>query len=651
MCKLELGNHPTVKLKSINGQREIDPIYISETVKLRNYLIKKNYLSRVVFYEFDKEVIYLLIKNYQKPVEHYVDECGIFQPLAQRVLGGHSDKYDYNFFICRLYGFSEVNLRLAHALDKSPEMIWYNIDQQHALDFEFRHTVGNENFDIKTFKEAHKLVVTENGVDEDNVVYKEIEKWIKKADKQSVMNWNQVANNQTEDFKFIKDSVNKPFMVECTFGKQKVITNKTQKINDNPFSWGDWQKVRNQLTNNDELYQTVFTKDGNLNWFVAKIKENTFWYKTDAFIKRQYFATNAQPADKTIYAGEVECAYFKFLLTFLNDDGKIDMKTYGLTKLQSDLTKDGLLYPSLDTVLNIWDKLNKYYQSDTEIVKDELNKLRHYFLNYFNGITMTASKPKGLCAKINRRLAEKAKHYADTISSDKKQPLNVKDQRITKYENSIWFIKNSIILYHKFHEKCAFSLFGITESYLKFYLEHFKNGWFDDTAMKSMVLGVPVGTAGRWDTINGHHNKLVIETEKFLTENKTTTNIGLRRKHNQLWESAKDEVLNNIVYDGYYFCPLENKMLDEANTDLGHDLLKRWGREAKLETTFIQGTKTNRTWNKGNFPKPADYFDGVLKTYENMMSNPQNVEQDVMMSVVTSKPVVERVIEKYKQLK
>ena len=193
-----------------------------------------------------------------------------------------------------------------------------------------------------------------------------------------------------------------------------------------------------------------FTKDGVLEYFLSKVKRNSFFYrdKEEAFIKRQYFATNAQPSDKVIYNGEVECAYFKFLLTFLDSDGKVDMKTYGLTKLQSDLTKDGLLYPNLDTVINIWDKLNEYYQSDKEIVKDELNTLRNYFLDYFESMTNMASKPQGLCAEINRKLAAKAKHYADTISSDNKQPLNVKDQRLTKFENSVWFIKNCVILYH-----------------------------------------------------------------------------------------------------------------------------------------------------------------------------------------------------------
>tara|TARA_R100000005_G_C4903857_1_gene144761 strand:- start:123 stop:695 length:573 start_codon:yes stop_codon:yes gene_type:complete len=190
----------------------------------------------------------------------------------------------------------------------------------------------------------------------------------------------------------------------------------------------------------------------------------------------------------------------------------------------------------------------------------------------------------------------------------------------------------------------------MTEAYLKFYQAHFNNGWFSDKAMVDMVKGVSTGTAGRYPTINSHHTKLVNETEKLLKEKKTTTDPGLRRQHNQLWESAKDEVLTDVEYNGYYFCPKEGKMLDETNTDLGHDLLKKWGREAKLETTFIQGRKENRKWNKGNFPKPADYLDGVLKTYQNMMSNPQNVEQEVMMKILPCIPVIEKVIEKYKQL-
>ena len=647
MCVLKLGNHPTVKL--VNNQ--VDPKWIKETKKLRNYLKDKK-LCRVVFYEFDKDVIYKLMSNYEEPVTNHIDEVGIFQPLSQRVIGGHSTSYDYNFYICRLYGFSEVNLRLAHDLDKDYEMIWYNIDQQHALFNEMNHTIENQSFNIEEFKEAHKKVVTENGIKKDSTIFQEINKWVKKAEKQNVMNWSQVTDNQTGDFEFIKKSAAKPFMVECTFGNTNVITNKTQKINDNPFGWGDWQKLRNQLTNNDDLYQAVFTDYGNLKYFLGKVKDNTFFYKSkeEAFIKRQYFATNAQPADKSIYNGEVECAYFKFLLTFLDSDGKIDMKTYGLTKQQSELTKDGLLYPSLDTVINIWNKLDKYYKSNKENVKDELDTLRNYFLEYFEQITMTASKSKGLCAQINRRLAEKAKHYAETLSSDKKQPLNVKDQRLTKFENAIWFIKNSVILYHKFHEKCSFSLYGMTEAYLKYYKKHFDNGWFSDAAMTMMVKGVSTGTAGRYPTISSHHTKLVNETEKFLREKKTTTDLGLRRQHNQLWELSKDEVLEDVTYPGYYYCPKENKWLDESNSDLGHDLLKKWGREATLENTFIQGRKENRKWNKGNFPKPADYFDGILKTYQNMINNPMSVDRRALTAAMTCEPVIEKVIEKYNQL-
>ena len=51
MCELKLGNHPTVKL--IDNQ--IDPEWIKETKELRNYL-KDNNLSRVIFYQFDKDV-------------------------------------------------------------------------------------------------------------------------------------------------------------------------------------------------------------------------------------------------------------------------------------------------------------------------------------------------------------------------------------------------------------------------------------------------------------------------------------------------------------------------------------------------------------------------------------------------------------------
>ena len=81
--------------------------------------------------------------------------------------------------------------------------------------------------------------------------------------------------------------------------------------------------------------------------------------------------------------------------------------------------------------------------------------------------------------------------------------------------------------------------------------------------------------------------------------------------------------------------------------------LKKHGKNAQElinSMKFIQGRKENRKWNKGNFPKPADYLDGVLKTYQHMMINPQNIEEEVLMKILPCIPVIKKVIEKYEQL-
>ena len=83
--------------------------------------------------------------------------------------------------------------------------------------------------------------------------------------------------------------MSKPLMVEFTYTYNRPATNKTQKINLNPYGWGDYQCLRNQLTHNEELYNAVFTKEGKLDYFIKEAKNNNF-FSTDqkTFIKRQY---------------------------------------------------------------------------------------------------------------------------------------------------------------------------------------------------------------------------------------------------------------------------------------------------------------------------------------------------------------------------
>ena len=66
-----------------------------------------------------------------------------------------------------------------------------------------------------------------------------------------------------------------------------------------------------------------------------------------------------------------------------------------------------------------------------------------------------------------------------------------------------------------------------------------------------------------------------------------------------------------------------------------------------METIFIQNRKMNRTFNKGNFPSPKNYYVNILNSYDNAISGRENVEQENLSSMIESKKVLEKVVEIY----
>jgi len=218
--------------------------------------------------------------------------------------------------------------------------------------YEYKHIHQDKSINLDDFKKALKDVVNENGTSKDNPILKEIKEWIKKADKIDEMKWSQVENS--DKFPLLKQKMKEPLMVEFTYTNNQPATNKTQKINDNPYGWGDYHKLRNQLSHNENLYEVVFTQDGNnLEYFYSHSLNNIFFGKDGRFVKKQYFATNAQPSNQE-YHGEIEAAFLKLLMIFIDDKGKINFENDGIVKSDLKLIKDGSMYNNLEFYIEKW---------------------------------------------------------------------------------------------------------------------------------------------------------------------------------------------------------------------------------------------------------------------------------------------------------
>ena len=624
-----------------------DGLWIQESTAFRNHLIENN-TSDVVFLSFEKEALYHLFRKYDVVPIALIDEVGTSAPLSQRVIGAHGEGYDNNFLICRGLGYSVINLRLSHILDKPYVNRFYCNDQQHAFMYEYNHINLKKPIDMVDFKKALKSVISENGTPEDNPILLEMQNWIEKAEENGVMDWSQVEDS--DKFPLLKKQMEKPMVVEFTYTYNRAATNKTQKINDNPYGWGDYQCLRNQLTHNEELYEVVFTKDGKLDYFIKEAKNNIFFSNDQkTFIKRQYFATNAQP-DRQEYNGEIEAAFLKLLISFIDDNGNINFGIDGITKLDFSLIKDGSMYCNLENYSDKWDKLNEQLMNEetAEETKQNIEKLRDYFFEYLKGITPLAKgKGKGVHT-LNQHFSTTAKEYGKHQNGNDKAVLNIKDMRLTKLENALWVMKNSIILSELYTEKTAQPLSSISADYINTFKLNIDDLLDLKTQRALDVAGS--GSVNRWEYLSLWNNKIFKILSTNLKGKKVVTDPALRKKHNDLFNRAKarTKIGRFLNLDGYYFCPVQNKMLDETNTDLGHDLLKKFGRKANMETTFIQNRSKNREYNKGNFPSPENYYVNILNTYDNALNNKEYVDSDTAALMEVSKTIISEVIGIYK---
>ena len=618
--------------------------FIEEIKKVRKYLTSNGNMSAIYQVPIEKELLVSWMANYRKPAKNYTDEIGIHMPLAQRVIGAHSPEYDLNFFICRLYGMSEINLRLSQILDMNYAIKFFCNDQQHATDFEINMTHHFKTLDVKLFEAAHDEVVLENGINDLNPINKEITKWIKVTKKRdNLVSWTTVLNDDNNNYDLILKNSKKPLMVEITFGTTKVTTNKTQKINDNPYGWGDWQKVRNQLTNNADLYETLYTLDDNISYFDKQVKSNQFFTDNDGkFVRAQFFATNGQP-DK-VNNGEAQEMFFKFILSFLDENKNIKFDC-NMEKKDVVVIRDGDKYPKhLENLINKWDGLNKNLKAN----KDEILVLRNLFFTFFtNAYSQGRLKNSSMSLKINQLLNSKSKHYAEHISKENKGSTNTKDLKLTKLENALWVMKNCVILFHKHNEKTSMSFSDIIQNYLDLMYSYLENN-LDDTQLEKLsdVKRYPTSASGRFPFNLEMHNYVVSKMKDILKKTKTTTDSSLKEKHNNLFREAR----SRIPYDtgiGYYYDAPNNKWLDHTNTDMGHDILRKLGQEANMHTTFIQYYKENRRGNDGIFPPPAEFYQDKLNACVRTLQSTHDVDGRQIYATM-SIPVLRKIIEMYK---
>jgi len=610
-----------------HNQTELDSEFKEFHKKIREDCLDRR-ISCVKFYHILPEVAYYMFKHYREP-EIGNGELRLKQPISQRVIGAHTDDYDYNFFLCRLFGFSKVNPDVSHNIYGTDVYLLKLDDQQHASDFEYKVVKEDLYIDVDKFKEELKIVIAENGIEKDSPILLEIEEWIEKSTKEGKMVWSQVKNS-VDGFPLIKEKQSEAIMMEFLYSNKKPATNKTQKRNDNPFGWKDWNKLRNQLTHNEDLYLWVFTNINDttpfsVEWFREETLRNKFFSETgDKFTKRQHMATLAQPTGQ-IDNGEVQCAWFKLLFSYTDDKGNIDLTNRSMTSDVFDIINDTKMYTYISEISTKWDLL----ANNLEENKENILTLRKYFFEFFDSISDVAKVSTSPVVKYNQYAKERAQFCGD----NGKLIGNLRDIKLAKLENALWVMKACITLKHKQQDKA--SMHKITNSYLNALTKRTKSkelltdskGGDEDRLVKA-----PTSSAGRYEYLNRTHETMSEVILKKLKEVKLDTDSMLRDAHDEIFSTAKqryhDMYGQSFDEDIYYWHPQSNKMLVRSNTHLGHDLLKKLGRPANIQTTFIQYGSENSKYNDGAFPKPVDYYKMIIATYDNIISSDEYTDGD-----------------------
>ena len=232
-----------------------------------------------------------------------------------------------------------------------------------------------------------------------------------------------------------------------------------------------------------------------------------------------------------------------------------------------------------------------------------------------------------------------------------KNVLNIIDLKLTKLENVIWIFKSCVVLSEK-HSKTTIG--QITKSYLNqleklttsgvIYTESKKE---DDDSSEYNLFTQSTDSKGRLPYLMTTHTKMRTRISKDISNDKLDTDMQLRNAHREIFSVAKESVGIQYDKDLYYFDPKSSGDLYDANTALGHDLLKKNGRVAKVDTTFVQNRSENRKWNNGNFPAPADYYQGVLDTYKNMLEN-STLDMKQELHIKGCYMILNEVVEMYK---
>tara|TARA_Y100000310_G_C20434343_1_gene693000 strand:- start:31 stop:843 length:813 start_codon:yes stop_codon:yes gene_type:complete len=259
-------------------------------------------------------------------------------------------------------------------------------------------------------------------------------------------------------------------------------------------------------------------------------------------------------------------------------------------------------------------------------------------------MVMSGRSKKGKVFQINTKFSDDAKKWGSRYPGDK-SVTNIKDLRLTKLENAIWLIKNSIVLSELYTAKTSKPLSQIATDYVDTFMRNLAN--FLDDKTKTNLHNKGSHSGSRYSELQRWHEEVFNQCKDLYSELQVSTNPAISLQHEKLFTLAKSKTNSFLAPPGYYFDPMTNKWLNESNSDTGHDLLKKWGRPADMETTFVQDRSSNRKYNKGNFPSPKDYYQNILNTYNNMIGGQEYVDPMNMSSVHESKAIIEEVLKIY----
>ena len=162
------------------------------------------------------------------------------------------------------------------------------------------------------------------------------------------------------------------------------------------------------------------------------------------------FASASQPKDTD--EGQIEEYLYKFICSFIDDDGNIVFNNHISLDKFSHL-KDGSLSDKKHFIPQIeqWFKMNTQYLADKENYIEKLHDLRKRFFDILDAIAPHCNKNDSVVKMINKFLNDVATDWK-AVDVNRKNPLNIKDQKLSKTENTLFALK-SIACLHKMHSE------------------------------------------------------------------------------------------------------------------------------------------------------------------------------------------------------